>query len=77
MTLHKTNLGKFGEGLRADLDGYVHTDARGWMRARLDGMVWNGYGYNEKRERCVEMAREARKALRDAREALGRWQDEN
>ena len=33
---HKYNLGRFGESLYADMNGYVHTSIREWMTAPVD-----------------------------------------
>lgn len=77
MSYHKTNLGKFGESLPCDLDGYVHTSAKGWMDARMDGMTWRGYSHAEKYERCKEMAADARAALKESEAALAEWRKNN
>jgi hypothetical protein len=74
---HKTNFGSFGEGLPCDLDGYVHTTAKGWMTANMDGLAWQGYSRAAKYERCKEMAAEAREALKESTAALAKWRAEN
>lgn len=35
-SFHKTNLGRFGELLPCDMDGYVHTTIVAWMSAPVD-----------------------------------------
>lgn len=76
-TFHKSDLGRFGENLPCDLDGYVHLTAEGWMSANLDGMAWHGYDDDAKEERCWEMAEEAREAVAVAEKALAEWQQQN
>lgn len=73
-SFHKTNFGNFGENLPCDLNGFVHTTAKGWMSAHMDGMAWSGYTRAQKQERCKEMADEARKAVAASEMALGKWQ---
>ena len=35
-SFHKTNLGSYGEIMKSDLDGFVHTTIGDWMAARVD-----------------------------------------
>lgn len=76
-SFHKSNLGTFGANLPADLAGYVHLTAEGWMTAPLDGMAWQGYDDDAKQERCEEMATEAREAVEAAEKELAAWQKNN
>lgn len=76
-SFHKSNLGSLWENLPCDLEGYVHTTQKGWLNARLDGMAWRGYTAAQKRERCKEMAEEARGAVKAAEANISDWRKAN
>ena len=83
---HKSNLGSFGEGLRADMDGYVPEATDGPWDLALDhgteythdqdgnlteyGQWWQEEGFPEWRDDAVEATRKAAKTP-------GRWQDQH
>lgn len=86
MAFHKSNLCSFGEGLRADTNGYVPEANDGPWDFAIDhgtgrthdedgelteyGEWWEEEGFPEWRDAAVE-------ATRQSTEALGRWQREN
>lgn len=86
MAFHKSNLGSFGEGLRADMDGYVPEASDGPWDFSIDhgterthnedgglteyGEWWEEEGYPEWQAAAV-------KATARAAKALGEWQAEN
>lgn len=80
MTFHKINLGSFGSGVRADIDGYVPTEDTGpWdlnyehsERTHDDagelteyGEWWESEGFPAVREDAVRAAAEAEVRLAD------------
>jgi hypothetical protein len=80
MSFHKSNLGRFGEGLPCDLDGYVpeETDdpcAFSWDHDEFeedydeDGNGYDGYA-EDQWQRYVE---KAVTATREAEDALEKW----
>lgn len=69
ISFHKSNFGQFGTSLPCDLDGYVHTSIAGWMRAPMDGHVT--------RDDARDLVARTRAAVRQAKKALGEWQEQN
>lgn len=74
-SFHKSNLGSFGDHLPCDIDGYVHTTQKGWMSSNMDAMAWRGYSLAEKRDRCKEMAEDAREAVAQAEADVRKFQN--
>jgi hypothetical protein len=66
-SFHVTRFGMFGGHFPADLDGYCHVTARGWLKAPMDAAI------HMTRELARELAREARRAVRRAERDIERW----
>jgi hypothetical protein len=80
MSFHKSNLGRFGEGLPCDLDGYVpeaedDPTTFSWDHSEFEedydeyGNGYEGYAH----ERWSEFVTEAIDLTRRAEEALDEW----
>jgi len=74
-SFHKTKLGRFGENLTADMDGYVHTTIAGWMSANVD-FAGERMTRKQLRNWAREQAAESRKQLAQAEEGLAEWRSE-
>jgi len=75
-SFHKTNLGRFGESLPCDIDGYVHTTIKGWMAANVD-FAGQRMTQTELRDWAREQASEARNAVKQAEADLAGWRQAN
>ena len=75
-SFHKTNLGRFGESLPTDMDGYCHTTIPEWMAAPVD-FGFEKLTRSELRDWAREKASEARAAVKASEEALADWQSQN
>lgn len=65
---HITNLGSFTDGLRPDIDGYVHLTTKAVLNGR-----WDGAGPEWTREQAEEIALENREATESAEAAIADW----
>jgi hypothetical protein len=72
-SFHKTKLGRFGENLTADMDGYVHTTIAGWMSANVD-CGSETMTRTQLRDWAREQAAESRKQLVFAERGVAEWQ---
>lgn len=72
-SFHKTNLGRFGELLPCDMDGYVHTTIVAWMSAPVD-FGSEKLTRSELRDWAREKAAETREAVKQAESGLSEWQ---
>jgi hypothetical protein len=86
MPFHKSNLGSFGEGVQADMNGYVPTADDGPWDFAIDhgserthdgdgnlteyGEWWEEEGFPEWQAKAVEATRKAEAGIRE-------WQDAN
>lgn len=76
---HKTNLGKFGERLTCDIDGYVPEPGDDWRDMRFDFGDADSDDPDEidyrDNEWWPKVIAEAEAATREANEAAAEWQD--
>lgn len=78
MNFHITNYGAFSGGIPSDQDGYAYTTQAEWMKAKLDWGQDAGRGGRAYRlERCAELAKETREAVKAANKALAEWRKSN
>ena len=76
-SFHKSNLGRFGDSLPCDLDGYIHLTAQAWMTAPMD---WGTDGKpegDELVEWANKMAFTAMSETNQAENQLEDWQSDN
>jgi len=71
-SFHKTHLGRFGQNLTADMDGYVHTTIAGWMAANVD-FGSTKMTREQLRDWARQQAAESRQQVADAEEGLAEW----
>lgn len=83
MAFHHSNLGSFGDGLRADINGYVPTaDTGAWEldydhgteRTHDDEGNLTDYGQWWEDERFPEIRAEAIEATAEAEAEISKWQ---
>ena len=76
MTFHASNLGRFGERLPVDLDGYCHTTLKAWMKAPVD---WGGDRptREQRLDFARDMAADVRAAVKSAESAIADWRASN
>lgn len=71
-SFHATNLGRYGQNLTADMDGYVHTTIAGWMSANVD-FAGEKMTREQLRDWARQQAAESRQQVADAEAALAEW----
>jgi len=74
-SFHKTKLGRFGENLTTDMDGYVHTTIAAWMAANVD-FASEKMTREQMRDWARGQAAESRRQLAQAEEGLAEWRSE-
>jgi len=67
-SFHKSNFGRFGDGITTDLAGYAHTTAEGWLDAPMDAA-----GGELTAEVAEELAAQTVEQLHCAEDALNQW----
>lgn len=67
-SFHKSNFGRFGDGITTDLAGYAHTTAGGWLAAPMDAA-----GGELTDEVAEELAAQTVEQLHCAEAALNQW----
>jgi len=71
-SFHKTNLGRYGENLTTDMDGFAHTTIAGWMTANVD-FGSEKMTREQMRDWARSQAAESRRQLAQAKEGLAEW----
>ncbi len=74
---HKSNLGKFGNSLVVDINGYTYTTAEEWLAAPVDMPAADRADAEYMREWAQEQADRANEALAAASAAAENWQSQN
>jgi hypothetical protein len=74
---HKSNLGKFGESLVVDQNGYTYTTAEEWLAAPVDISAEDRADVEYMQQWATEQAERANAALTAAEADAAKWQREN
>lgn len=73
MTYHISNFGRFKSEIPVDIDGYTHTDIKGWKNARMDWVM--DCKKSEAHEFCKKLAKESRRAIKESKKQIGEWRN--
>ncbi len=76
-SFHKTNMGRFGESLPCDIDGYVHLTAEAWLAAPVDMSSADRADEDYMAEWAEDQAEATRQAVADSEAALAEWRENN
>ena len=71
-SFHKSYLGRYGENLTTDIDGFVHTTIAKWMAASVD-FGSEKLTRTQRRDWARGQAAESRKQLTKNKAALAEW----